>query len=191
MINLDDYDKFKNNKQLLKELSKDTDNNEYMTESKIQAVDFDEVKNLYERELNLHGKPRASSVDAISHTKDSIVFIEFKNGDMHNQKVKVREKIRDSLLVFGAISNKTISYTRQKVEFILVYNETRNPLPNQYTKGVVQPSESCRFISKRLAQLGKSEFVLYGLEVFKGLYFRDVHTYSQEEFEEYALNLIE
>lgn len=192
MIELDRYDIFKERKKSLKELSiddSDPENIQYMTDSEIKAIDFDKVKDFYESNLELIGGV-ASSVDAISHTQDSIVFIEFKNGNMKNEKAKVKVKIRDSLLIFGDITDKTISYTREKVEFVLVYNEDKNPLPNQYTRDIPF-SPSRMFISKQIAQLGKTEFVLFDLEKFKKLYFKDVHTYSQEEFKEYAMKLIE
>ena len=189
MINLDDYDIFKNNKDSLKELSKDDSDPAhivYMTESTVIAVDFDEVKRLYVNALGI-SEDNAYSVDGISHTDNAISFIEFKNGKVNNRNVK--DKIRDSLLIFCDITNTDISYTRQNAEFVLVYNEDKNPLPNQYKKDIVQPSASRTFISKRLAQMGKQEFILFDLERYKKLYFKDVHTYSQEEFEEYVLKL--
>lgn len=184
MINLDDYPLFCI-KASLKNLSlDDSDPNDiqYMTESELQAVDFDKVKEEYERSLGLVSD-HADSVDAIMCTPESIVFIEFKNGKMKSERAKVKTKMRDSLLIFGGITGKTITYTRQHVDYILVYNESKNPLPNQLTRDVEQDSPSKRFIAKHLAQKGKQEFILYDLERFKQLYFREVHTYTQHEFE--------
>ena len=102
-----------------------------------------------------------ASVDAISCTEDDIAFIEFKNGAVNNRNVK--DKIRDSLLIFCDITKKNIEYTRRKAEFVLVYNEAKNPLPNQYTKSIIQSAPSRTFISKYLAQKGKNEFILFDL----------------------------
>lgn len=186
MINLDEYEIFQL-KDSLKELSKDTTDSshvQYMTNSDRVAVDFDRVKERYENKLGLCNE-HASSVDAILCTKESIVFIEFKNGRMKNEKTKVKEKLRDSLLIFGAITERTIQYTREKVDFILVYNETKNPLPNQLTRGRVQDSDSRTAIAKHIAQKAGEEFVLFDLEKFKKLYFRRVHTFTETEFEHY------
>lgn len=37
---------------------------------------------------------------------------------------------------------------------------------------------------------GEQEFILYALERYNKLYFKDIHTYTEEEFEEYARNLL-
>ena len=41
------------------------------------------------------------------------------------EKPKVKSKIKDSLLIFGEITDSTIADTRKEIEFILVYNEER------------------------------------------------------------------
>ena len=66
---------------------------------------------------------RAASVDALVVKGDVIVFIEFKNGKVNNRNVK--DKIRDSLLIFNDITEKNLTYTRNKAELIVVYNEER------------------------------------------------------------------
>jgi len=71
------------------------------------------------------------------------------------------------------------------MDFILAYNLEKNPLPNQLTKGMVQESNSHTAIGKYFLQKGGQEYILLDLERFKKLYFREVHTYSQEEFEQY------
>ena len=197
MINLDDYDLFRDNKDTLKELSKDDPNDgqsdpEYMTESEVLAVDFDEVKRLY---TNAHGHSEndASSVDGLSCTDQKIVFLEFKNGVVSNKsRINIKDKVRDSLLIFGDITNTNVSYTRQNADFVLVYNENKNPAPNQLTGRVVQaPTKSLLTIAQCLAKLGEEDFVRFGMERFKGLYFKNVHTYTQEEFEKFIPQLKE
>lgn len=190
MINLKDYEIFSVHTGSLKELSKDDSSPQgmqYATENEKIAVDFDEVKRLYVNEQGI-SENNAYSVDAISHTSDAVVFIEFKNGKVEGNKIKT--KIWDSLLIFGDIVKQTVDYTRQNAEFVLVYNEEKNPPDNQMKKGVVQESSSRLGIAKRFAQLGKTEFIRWDLERYKKLYFRDVHTYTRAEFEEYANQLI-
>lgn len=192
MINLDEYPLFRDNKDTLKELSKDDhdDNDvssiEYMTESDFCAVDFDKVKQVYANSFG-HSEDDVFSVDGLSHTDTELVFIEFKNGKVNNKNVN--DKIRDRLLVFCDVTDTNVSYTRQNMDFILVYNENKNPPPNQVTKGIVQDSKSRLSIAQCLAHLGKKEFLRFGLERFEKLYFKAVHTYSQGEFEKFIPKL--
>ena len=163
MFNITDYEILERNQKTLRELSRDTNDKGgsfYMTGSDMLAVDFDKVKEIYERKNGTSGQ-NASSVDALIYEGDNIYFVEFKNGDMKTQKAKVKEKLRDSLLIFGDITHRNISFTRQNSEFVLVYNEEKNPLPNQYTKGMVSNSSSRIKIAKHIAQKANTEFILY------------------------------
>lgn len=184
MINIEEYDIFRDKKSSLKELSKDdsdVDNVIYMTESDAEAINFDSVKTQYVNELGL-SEESATSVDGIMYNIPHVTFIEFKNGKMKNEKRKVKDKIRDSLLIFGDITGKSISFIRENIDFVLVYNIEKNPLPNQITKGYVQESESRDYIAGNLMKKAKKEFIRFDLERFKTLYFREVHTYTEAEF---------
>ena len=127
---------FTNNSSTLKKISRDDSDKEkieYMTESERPAVDFDAVKTEYTNSLNL-SEENADSVDGMFEANGSLVFVEFKNGNMKNEKAKVKSKIRDSLLIFCDITKTRIDDTRKIAEFILVYNLNKNPLPNQLKK---------------------------------------------------------
>lgn len=191
MINIEDYIIFKNNIKTLKELSADDSdphNIQYMTESSISAVNFDSVKTKYANDLDL-SEETMTSVDALVCTQDNMAFIEFKNGSMKKEKRKVKDKIRDSLLLFCDVTKKNISETRQKLDFVLVYNLEKNPLPNQLTKAMTQESASRIKIGNYFSHKGGQEFVLFDLKRFEKLYFRKVHTYAQEEFEQYLCTI--
>lgn len=185
MINLKSYDIFHQNIKSLKELSKDdSDINDiqYMTESQIQAVDFDRVKQKYTNGLGL-SEECAASADALLSSSQGTTFVEFKNGKVNNRNIK--DKARDSLLILCDILDTTISYTRDHIDFIVVYNQQKNPLPNQVKKQKVQDSFSREEIGKFFSKKAGQEFILFDLERYKGMYFRKVHTYSAEEFEKY------
>ena len=185
MIRMNDYDILSENKDFLKELSKDDsdkNNIEYVTDSMISATNFDLVKRLYANNLGL-SEEAVSSADALIEPNDILTLIEFKNGKVNNRDIK--DKAIDSLLILSDIISKGISYTRENLDFIVVYNESKNPLPNQYTKGMVRESPARMAISKYFLQKGGKEIVLFDLERYKKLYFRDIHTYTQEEFQEY------
>ena len=106
---------------------------------------------------------------------------------MHGEKSKVKDKIRDSLLMFCDITGEEIADTRKYAEFILVYNIQKNPMPNQLKKASFQESQSRVNIAKYLCEKANSEFIRFGLEKFKKIYFKDVHTFSTEEFEKYLV----
>lgn len=187
MINLKCYPIFSNNLSNLKELSKDTSNSDdiqYMTEYQVEAVNFDAVKTEYANSLEM-SEEVASSCDALLEMPESLVFIEFKNGSMKNAKRNVKDKIRDSLLIFCDIVNQNISATRESLDFILIYNIFKNPLPNKMTRDEHSNSSSRDAIGKYFMKKGHNELILFDLERFKNIYFREVHTYSKEEFAHY------
>lgn len=187
MIDLDCYPYFNKNKKSLKETSRDDSdlsNIQYMTQSELEVIDFDLVKRDYTNGLKL-SEEGAASVDALIKFDNHIAFVEFKNGVMKKKKQNVKDKMRDSLLVFSDITKKDIAYTRQNADFILVYNLDKNPTPNQDTKGMLQESPSLIDIENFIALKAKKEIIRFDLEKYEKLYFRKVHTYSKEQFENY------
>lgn len=193
MIDWKKYKIFSDNASNLKEISKDDSDKEnihYMTESLKEAVDFDAVKTNYANVLKL-SEECASSVDGLFEATECLVFIEFKNGKMKGEKQKVKEKVRDSLLIFCDITGKHIADTREWSEFILVYNIDKNPMPNQVKKEAVQESYSRVEIAKHFSNKAKKEFIRFDLEKFKTLYFKEVHTYSEDEFQDYLKKRVE
>lgn len=92
------------------------------------------------------------------------------------------------MLIFLDIVNKNIRFSRKYIDFILVYNLAKNSLHNQRKNGGLQDSISRILIGKHIKKKAGEELVLCDLGKFKGLYFKNVHTYSQKEFEEYIQN---
>ncbi|MEB3060633.1 hypothetical protein VJJ74_05670 [Parvimonas micra] len=169
MSRLIDIDIFRNNIISLKHSSYDNKNNCHMTSDNMEVIDFDKVKREYLNNIGL-SEECAKSVDAIIDFNGNFILIEFKNGKMKNEKKTVKEKIKDSLLIFGDIIGKTISSIRNDTKFILVYNESKN---------------SKIEISKRVSYLAGEEIIRFDLEKYKGLYFQEIHTYTEKEFENY------
>lgn len=189
MINVDLYPILNDNIESLKETSKDdsdTNNIQYMTTSEIAVVNFDLVKRSYVNGFGL-SEEVATSVDAIVPMKDGILFVEFKNGKVNNRNIK--DKARDSLLIFLEIIGKNITFSRSNIDFVVVYNIEKNPLPNQITKGKLQETPSRIVIADFFIKKAKKELILFDLERYEKLYFRNIHTYSKEEFEEYLETL--
>lgn len=185
MIDLDLYPILYKNRDSLKETSRDTsvpEAIEYMTSSELDVINFDLVKRAYANDLNL-SEEVAASVDAVVPLMDGILFVEFKNGKVKSREIK--NKVRDSLLIFLGIIGESIEYSRKNIEFIVVYNSEKNPLPNQYEKGQPQETPSRVIIAEHFMKKANEELILFDLERYKKLYFRNIHTYSKKQFEEY------
>lgn len=112
-------------------------------------------------------------------------FIEFKNGNLKKETKSIREKIRDSLLIFCDITSKTISYTRANVILIVVYNELNTKMPRDPKRKICE-SESMGAIKDFLVDKSKSEIILFDLDKYERLYFKEVHTYTVDQFENYV-----
>lgn len=176
MGDINEPDIFSHSESTLRELSKDTSGIEvvYMTKSLHSAINFDKVKTEYTNLLGL-SEECASSVDALMYNGKDAIFIEFKNGNMKNERQKVKTKVRDSLLILCDIMKWDISYTRKNISFILVYNETKNSNVHNFRN----------VISDHIMQQANTEKIRFGLDGFQTLYFKEVHTYNEEEFEAY------
>ena len=189
MINFCEYKFFRDNISTLKEQSKDTskDSISYMTESTINSVDFDLVKRSYLNSLGL-SEERLKSVDSLVNLNNGIAFIEFKNGSLKGLKNDLYLKINNSLLIFNDITKYDLTFLRNNSEFILVYNEKISPLNKEEEKEKENMSGSRVIIGDYFMKKAKKEFVRMGLGKYKTSFFRDVHTYSQDEFEQFLLN---
>lgn len=176
MFDLDSIEIFKQHLSSLKQTSYDEVNKEYMTEDERSVVDFDSVKEAYLTSLGCQSE-RISSVDALMQNSAKVIFVEFKNGVMKKEKPKVSSKIKDSLLIFGGLTHSDINYSRENMEFVLVYNEAKNP------------RSSIDNIRKHFVHCAKDEDIRFGLSDYKKVYFQDVHTYTEQEFEEYLQRL--
>lgn len=189
MIDLALYPILRENRESLKNTSKDdSDPNDiqYMTFSEMNVINFDLVKRYYVNGLNL-SENAITSVDAVVQIENKILFVEFKNGGVNNRNIK--DKARDSLLVFLGIIGKDITFSRSNIDFIVVYNLQKNPLPKQVRKGQLQETPSKVDIADYFMKKGGKEFIRFDLERYEKLYFRKIHTYSKEKFEEYLQEL--
>ncbi len=177
---------FKEHYATLKTISLDDSRKErnYMLPSEMVAVNFDAVKNAYIKEMSLTEAP--SSSDALLEPIDGeYCFIEFKNGHVNGKEAYgIRKKIYDSLLIFNDIMNVTVSFCRENMDFILVYNEQRNSdIREDEVVESCESSPSGIVISNYFSKKAKQPFIRFGLEKFKTIYFRNVFTYTPNEFE--------
>ena len=185
------YPIFSGHIESLKETSlddRDGKNALYMTEDEREVINFDEVKKEYISRLGLSKTP--SSSDALlENSEGHPVFIEFKNGKVNKQKeYEIQKKIYDSVLIFSDITGCRISDHREKAEFILVYNEKANAQNKEIVENkasYVQDSGAFNDFAKTMGRLAKEEQVFFGLRQFERYCFKEVHTYTENEFKQY------
>lgn len=115
------------NRTSLKNTSYDDDNQEYMTDSPLNVISFDRLKEDY---LTMHclNKSLANSADALVVDDEHTYIIEFKNGE-EIDKHQVENKIKDSVIILCDEWKRTISDTRKEIIFVLVYNEDLKQIP--------------------------------------------------------------
>lgn len=131
-------------------------------------------------------------------------FIEFKNGRITDQvNFEINKKIYDSLFILfdlkytdkkGKVVD-AISYTRENMTYILVYNE-QNYLeygPTKQTKlgedrQRVSQSHHRDLLYKSMRKLAQEEFILFGLDQFQNYLFKHVYTFTEKEFEQNFVN---
>ena len=182
------------NTSTLKQTSKDDNNEEYMTESQIKVINFDSVGgDKYTRNNNLSIQLKTNDV-LFLHNDERYTFIEFKNGKLldRSNRIDIKKlkdielKILNSIFVLGDIEGKSLNTLKEITNYILVYNEDKN-LPNEKNSiseigNYFVNQGSSLSVGKNT--LDKDEIICFGLEKFKGYCFKNVHTYSKEEFEE-------
>lgn len=197
MIDLNTFQIFADHLSNLKETSIDKRDGtpQYMTLSTREAVNFDDVKEEYVKQLGVSEIPKSN--DALfDDGKGFLVFVEFKNGFMDRPKqFAVRKKVYDSALIFADITSTGISYMRDHMKYILVYNETANQdnTPDEdlkkKRKTAVQPSPAFDAFAKNMGKYANEEYVCFGLKIFQHYCFKEVHTYTEEEFNTYLAML--
>lgn len=177
-IMIDKYPILKNHLTTLRKTSKDKnhkDNIDFMTQSRLSVINFDAVAREYAKIHHLKVLP--TSNDAVFIDCDKIIFIEFKNGIMSKEeRIKLKEKIYDSVLMLLDILDQKINYSREHIQYILVYNSEKNSRVS---------------IGKAIAKMAGKHFVELGLDKFKGFCAQDVYTYTKEEFEQEFVNVYE
>jgi len=173
----------------LKETSKSNHSGtvEYMTTSTLPAIDFDNVKNNYIKPLSVPETPKSSDALYIKG-EDEMYLIEFKSGEMDTKKIyDVRLKIFDSLLILTDILGIGISHTRQNLNYILVYNLSKNPPKEESDNAQISLSRTS--IKKHFLKKGKNRLIEWSLGRFEKLYFKDVYTVTKDEFENEFVNM--
>lgn len=174
--------------------SYDDNNREIFIDSNDKCIDFDKVKEYYFKKHNtkhqlIHKRNNYgnkyiymreySSNDAVKVFNDMDYFIEFKNQDKPKMS-KIYGKIKDSLLIYMDIFDENLSYTRENLGYILVYNPNKD---KNDKSGLGQYKEYDKIQSK-IKAMAEEKVDKFGLKSnLEEFYFKDVIVLSKNEFE--------
>ena len=203
MIDLKSYEKLQYFTTLKEASMNDADKRHimYMVDSEAEVIDFDKVKENYISQLHVLDTPKSN--DALLEFDGKLYFIEFKDGNMRDAIFEVKRKIYESLLVFCDITGENISFTRENMNYILVYNkensrkyieklvEKREKNSSSLSKKEINESQSYDQFLGIMGSLSKINVDIFGLKKqFQKMYFKEVYTYDKEEFtKEFASKL--
>lgn len=180
MTNLSQVQTFIDNLKTLHDTSYDEDNNQYMTNSTFPAIDFDDVKTSYVLSNSTISSANMRSNDALiilDSINGKFLFIEFKNGNIQSshKKEEIRCKIAESLLIFNDIIKENLTFDRNSVNYILVYNKNNNPkFQNQRTSSLTK-------IATSIGATANMTYLINGFDRYRA-YFHDIKTINETEF---------
>lgn len=169
----------------------------YMTQSPLLVCDFDKFADDYI--LRKFHKSNKMSVDAVYEhiPQKSYVLIEFKNGNLEKKKdidSALRIKLLSSLHILIDSENfPDYDFVRDNVSFILVYNHKNMHNVTSKAKQVAQakdPEKSFEKFKQHFSGPGLANKVpvIFDLsDTYEGYLFKEVRTYSIQEFEKFFL----
>lgn len=177
MANVCEVPIFQRHCSTLKATSHDSEHNEFLSESLFPAIDFDEVKSEFFGDSDDEIFRSNDALLIPSHDNEKYVFIEFKNGKVtsHLKREQIRSKITESLLLFNDILDVKVSFDKNEVIYILVYNKEKNQdFENQRSSSITR-------ISDHIGHLAGTPYLLNEFSRYLK-FFKKVHTINNEEF---------
>lgn len=165
--------------QPLSRLSFDDANKKVMVDSSLKMINFDQIKDKYK--IVFHKGVSLKSNDALfALNENELFFIEFKNGKINSDELKIKNY--DSVILLSVLLDTKIIELKTKLNYILVYNEIKN------THSPIQLSKSRNKIGSYLALKSKQRFIKFKLHDAKNYLFNDVFTLTVDEFFKYFVN---
>lgn len=140
-----------------------------LVESEICGIDFDALTAEYFEKYNCTHPSRSN--DSIIDYNFQDYFVEFKDQEKPNTN-ELREKIRNSLLVYLDKIDEKVSFARENLGYILVYNPNKKNYYDRIRESVGKHTEN-RFGLKK---------------DFEGLYFKEVICIPADKFKEKLMN---
>ena len=172
----------------LREASWDSANQKHLSGSNYEVINFDKVKERYCKKLTNRTESMAS-VDAIFESNGRIFFVEFKSNVSKQEKVRIKRKVSDCILLFLDVVNDCLTNFRMQAEFVLVYGNSVDNSPSEGSQLDCAPDHTGmdRF-QNALGDLAKKPIIRFDMESLQGVHFSAVHTLNSSEFQAFLLD---
>ncbi len=162
----------------LGETSKDDNSGEYVIESDQKVLDFDEITK--EVSCVYRDKRPLASCDALYIKNDRHIYlIEFKNARKSRIRKKFfSQKALDSplTLAFAFYPDLSLKELSKRLYLIVVYNDD----------GIVEKEQESIHFKAFKDMIGsfttQKHRILFGLEIYKGILYKDVFTLERKDF---------
>ncbi|HLP58534.1 MAG TPA: hypothetical protein VK186_06890 [Candidatus Deferrimicrobium sp.] len=171
-------------------ISRDTDNKKVMVDMQERFHCYDTiVQGFYQGKAAVKtvGDENPRSPDMILFKMDSICFVEFKNGKLDKDKIKVKA-IEGGVIAMHEIVKKYSSFDvglsdiiNLDKSFVLVYNDKKNP---SIDADVVDDDTSSEK-GKRYKTHVRAIPVRLGLGIYKNKFFKEIKIYSPANFKKW------
>lgn len=167
------------------EISRDNANSYSMFEDDGEVIHFDMVEREYKQVLSKTVPCHlVESMDGLACIEPHIFsLVEFKHGKFSSEEL--HDKMLTSLLVLCDILHKNISDLRNHMDLIFVCNDEKATYIANNPQSRIQESLSRSSIEKAVLKKAGKEPIRYRLKKYEGMYFRNIHTYTETEFSEY------
>ena len=170
----------------LSECSYDKKHNVFMVNSRGKCINFDKLTYEYCKAIN-NGRYTLDSVDSLIKINCRYIYIEFKNGIIEKEDIiKIKSKLRSSLILCSILFDCSCRPTNENDEFILVYNLNKNR--DEFQNKNYTHSDSISNFASKMFSLSKEEYVRFGLKDFVDLFGLKAHTFTSDQFENWANN---
>lgn len=159
----------------------ENDNGEPVTHLKNSIYCFDALSQ--EEGNRYRCKRKLKSADGLYIDKEgNIYFFEFKNAPHNHIGYRdIHLKMHDSILTWQIYNNSALSFDKLmlKSSYFVIYNDSR------FNGERENKSKSFDKIKQSLKKLAKveDETLLWGVDVFKNTFYKEVHTIDVEVFE--------
>ena len=143
-----------------------------------KVYDFDKITEKVAKHYRA-SKPHDSCDALYIKDEDNVFLVEFKNArSSHVPKKSLKQKAYDSIMTLMCALSPSLSLeeTKRKVTLVFVYN-------NAAGRESVTPSKAMEQMKNKMFKLSNEpKVILFGLEIYKGVFYRDVYTVDKTEF---------
>ncbi len=158
----------------------------YLTDSELQVIDFDKVKDNFASDKKISSP---NSVDAVYYSNGILYFIEFKDTVMDRTVVyNVHKKIYDSIIILSSKLNIPVNEIVEKSIYIVVFSSEKNK--DITSKTYIENPNEYYDISNAVGKECNQYTILFKLEQYKNYLFKDVYTVNEKTFNKNKANFI-